>query len=71
MWQSFICMHEEQNHYSITQLRKGISTYSLHRSNLNLVRRQEEDDAEDPAVHFGHRDGEDHHPGQETGQGVD
>lgn len=38
---------------------------------MNLFRRQEENDAQDPAIHFGHRDGEDHHPGEEAGQRVD
>lgn len=51
--------------------KKGIGAYVIHLLNLNLVRWQEEDDAEDPAVHFGNRDGEDHHPREEAGQGVD
>lgn len=46
-------------------------THILHRLNLDLIGGQEEDDAEDPTVHFGDRDGEDHHPGEEAGQGVD
>lgn len=71
MWHSLYLWTGAWLHTTTETSKIRIRAYILHRSNLNLIRLQEEDDTEDPAIHFGNRDGEDHHPGKEAGQGVD
>lgn len=36
----------------------------------DILRRQEQNDAHGPCIHLGNRNGEDQHPGEEAGQGV-